>query len=83
MHPLPFVYQSYAYIRSFSDNIQVPIAFAHLAELMGINRTAFASMLEQVKEALQQWTDFATQSGVGPGLSNIVKTSIQQALRLV
>jgi serine/threonine-protein kinase HipA len=57
--------------------------FARLADLMGIHRAAFASIIDEVKEALQQWPVFAKKSGVGPGLSNVIKASIQNTLQLL
>lgn len=51
--------------------------FTRLAELMGISRTAFESIIGEVNEALLQWPDFARQSGIGSGLAKVVNTSIR------
>ncbi len=54
--------------------------FARLAELMGISRTAFETIMDEVKEALLQWPDFARQSGTGSGLTKVVNTSIRSMI---
>jgi serine/threonine-protein kinase HipA len=55
--------------------------FLQLADLMGITPRQFDAMRQQIEEALQRWPSFAKASGLGPGLTNVVKSSIQSTTR--
>lgn len=55
--------------------------FLQLADLMGITPRQFDAMRQQIEEALQRWPSFAKASGLGPGLTNVVKNSIQSTTR--
>ena len=51
--------------------------FLQLAELMGIGSRQFHEMRQKMEDALRQWPSFAKASGLGPGLTKVVGTSIQ------
>lgn len=50
---------------------------------MGINLSTFTVMLDEVNDSLQRWMDFAKKSGVGPGLSRVVDSAIQNTVQLL
>jgi len=50
--------------------------FLQLADLMGISPRQFNEMRQQMEDALRQWSSFAKASGLGPGLTKVVESSI-------
>jgi len=51
--------------------------FLQLADLIGINPRQFNEMRQQMEDAFRQWPSFAKASGIGPGLTKVVESSIQ------
>jgi serine/threonine-protein kinase HipA len=62
-------------VRGKRNNLKLD-DFLQLAELMGIRNSQFNEIRQQMDDALRQWSKFAKASGLGPGLTKVVESSI-------